>query len=429
MTYSECINYLYKSLPIYQRIGSAAYKADLDNTIALMKHLDNPHTKFETIHVGGTNGKGSVSHNLASIYQQAGYRTGLYTSPHLKDFRERIRINGKKISQKFIIDFTVKNKSFFEELCPSFFEMTVAMAFMYFAQMQVDIAIVEVGMGGRLDSTNVISPQLSIITNISYDHTQFLGNTLKNIAKEKAGIIKENTPVIIGETQSETAEVFIQRAKEKHAPIFFADKLFQTEKVKTSLKHDGFWMKFTAKTNENIYRKYTTPLAGTYQLKNFQTILAACQVIGKTKLLGKHIRKGIKNCIKNTELMGRWQVLQRYPLCIADTGHNTAGIQYVIEQLSQIKYDNLHIVLSMVNDKDIKEILSLMPRNATYYFCKADIPRGLNPYELKNQGQQFGLNGKVYSSVKMAYKTARLKAHKKDLVFVGGSCFTVAEVV
>ena len=428
MNYSECINYLYNSLPVYQRIGAPAYKANLNNTIALMQHLQNPETKFPSIHIGGTNGKGSVSHNLASIYQEAGYKTGLYTSPHLKDFRERIRINGKKISKKFIVDFTEKNKSFFEEINPSFFEMTVAMAFMYFAKEQVDIAIVEVGMGGRLDSTNVIKPQLSIITNISRDHTQFLGNTLQDIAREKAGIIKENTPVIIGETQTETEEIFIQTAKEKNAPIVFADKLFQTEKEKTLLKHDGFWMKFTAKTQDKPYEKYISPLAGTYQLNNFKTILAACQFTEKKKLTKKQIKDGIKNCIFNTNLMGRWQVLQQQPLSIADTGHNEAGIKLIVEQLSQLKYDKLHIVLSMVNDKDISKILSLLPKTAIYYFCKANIPRGLNPHELQSKAQEFGLNGKVYASVKKAYNTAKLTAQKNDLIFAGGSTFTVAEV-
>ncbi|MDR0606656.1 MAG: bifunctional folylpolyglutamate synthase/dihydrofolate synthase [Bacteroidales bacterium] len=430
MTYTECINYLYNSLPVYQRTGAAAYKANLDNTIALMKQLDNPEKKFKSIHVAGTNGKGSVSHTLASIYQEAGYKTGLYTSPHLKDFRERIRINGQKVSQKFVIAFTEKHKAFFEKLQPSFFEMTVAMAFLYFAQEQVDMAIIEVGMGGRLDSTNVITPQLSIITNISYDHTQFLGNTLADIAREKGGIIKQNIPVIIGETQAETTSVFKQMAAEKQAPIIFADQLFQTEKIKTDLKSDGFWMYFNVKSNDETFNKtFVSPLAGTYQLNNLKTIFAACQVLWKKKLPEKHIKNGIKNCIDNTGFMGRWQVLQQSPLCIADTGHNQAGIKHVTEQIAQIPCETLHVVLSMVNDKDIKQILLLLPQHAKYYFCKANIPRGLDPYILRDEAKAFNLQGKVYRSIKRAYSAAKRTAGKNDLVIVGGSNFTVAEVV
>ncbi|MDR1459648.1 MAG: bifunctional folylpolyglutamate synthase/dihydrofolate synthase [Bacteroidales bacterium] len=430
MTYWECIEYLYSSLPVYQRIGAAAYKANLNNTLALMEHLNNPEKNFRSIHVAGTNGKGSVSHNLASIYQEAGYKTGLYTSPHLKDFRERIRINGKKISKKFIIDFTEKNKTFFEEIHPSFFEMTVAMAFLYFAQEQVDMAIVETGMGGRLDSTNVITPQLSIITNISYDHTQFLGNTLEDIAREKGGIIKKNIPVIIGETLPETETVFRQIATEKETPIIFADQLFQIQKKKTFLKRDGFWMYFNAKlNNDKRHKKFLTPLVGKYQLNNFKTILAACQTTGKKELPEKYIKDGIRNCVINTGLMGRWQVLHQSPLCIADTGHNPAGIKFVVEQISQTPHKKLHFVLSMVEDKDIKQTLHLLPQNATYYFCKANIPRGLDAHLLKETALSFHLQGKVYSSVKRAYAAAKRTAEKDDLVILGGSNFTVAEVV
>jgi dihydrofolate synthase/folylpolyglutamate synthase len=371
-----------------------------------------------------------VSHTLASIYQEAGYKTGLYTSPHLKDFRERIRINGKKISESFVTVFTEKHKAFFEKIQPSFFEMTVAMAFLYFARKRVDIAIIEVGMGGRLDSTNVITPQLSIITNISYDHTQYLGNTLSDIAREKGGIIKQNVAVIIGETQAETTAVFQEMAAEKQAPIVFADQLFQAKKIKTELKVDGFWMYFQAKSNEEILNKtFVTPLAGAYQLNNLKTVFAACQLAGEKKLSEKHIKDGIRNCIVNTGFMGRWQVLERLPLCIADTGHNQAGIKYVTEQIAQIPCKNLHIVLSMVNDKDIEQILLLLPQDARYYFCKANIPRGLDPYLLRDKAQAFDLHGKVYSSVKSAYSAAKRTAGRKDLVFVGGSNFTVAEVL
>ena len=429
MTYRECLDYLFNSLPVYQRIGAAAYKADLNNTLALMAHLGNPENKFQSIHVAGTNGKGSVSHNLASIFHEAGYKTGLYTSPHLKDFRERIRINGKKINRKFVIDFTQSNQSFFEQLKPSFFEMTVAMAFLYFAQQKVDIAIIEVGMGGRLDSTNVISPQLSIITNISYDHTQFLGDSLCSIAKEKAGIIKENTPVIIGETHLEIENIFKETAKEKHSEITFADQVFDLEEEKTVLENNQFSMCFKAKNKDaKNYNHYKTPLAGKYQLHNFKTILAACQCIGTNILTEKIIQKGIENCIKNTGLMGRWQILQTHPLCIADTGHNKAGISLICEQLRQMSYDKLHFVISMVNDKDVASVLSLLPKDAVYYFSKANIPRGLDAGILYSEAKKLGLQGKTYRSIKGAFRAAKRNAKPNDMIFIGGSTFTVAEV-
>jgi dihydrofolate synthase/folylpolyglutamate synthase len=414
---------------MYQRIGAAAYKENLDNTIALMEHLKNPEKKFKSIHIAGTNGKGSVAHNLASIYYEAGYKTGLYTSPHLKDFRERIRINGEKIPQRFILQFVKKNKSFLDELSPSFFEMTVAMAFWYFAKQQVDVAIIEVGMGGRLDSTNVITPQLSIITNIGYDHTQFLGNTLEDIAREKAGIIKENIPVVIGETQPKTAEIFLQTAKEMNAPIIFADQLFQMRKEKILLEKDGFNMTFSTKSNDNVSRKYITKLAGMYQLNNYRTIITACQQIGKEIFTDGIIKDGIENCVENTGFLGRWQVLRHRPLCIADVGHNVSGIQFNIEQLLQIPHEKLHIVFGTVNDKDITQILSILPKQAQYYFCKANIPRGLDQQKLADAASEFELNGKAYSSVKRAYNAARKTSRKNDLIFIGGSTFTVAEVV
>jgi dihydrofolate synthase/folylpolyglutamate synthase len=430
MTYQECIDYLFDSLPVYQRTGAAAYKANLDNIIALMKHLGNPEKEFRSIHVAGTNGKGSVSHNLASIFQEAGYNTGLYTSPHLKDFRERIRINGIKVSKNFVIDFTESNQALFEQIRPSFFEMTVAMAFSYFARNEVDIAIIETGLGGRLDSTNIITPLLSIITNISHDHTQFLGNTLADIAREKGGVIKEKIPVLISETQPETAPVFKQIAEEKKAPILFADQLYQIEKIETVLKEDGFWMQYKI-TSDYIDKPKTfiTPLAGEYQLNNLRAVFATCQVISNRKMPETDIRKGIEKCVVNTELMGRWQVLHQHPLCILDTGHNFAGIKYVAEQLSQIQYKNLHFVISMVNDKDIMQILPLLPKDAKYYFCRANIPRGLDPYLLQEMAQEFDLYGKVYISVKGAFSAAKRNAGINDLVFVGCSTFTVAEVL
>jgi dihydrofolate synthase/folylpolyglutamate synthase len=430
MTYSECLDYLFNSLPVYQRIGAAAYKADLNNTHALMQHFEHPENKFKSIHVAGTNGKGSVSHNLASIFQEAGYKTGLYTSPHLRDFRERIRVNGHKICESFVIDFTKSNRAFFEQLRPSFFEMTVAMAFVYFATENVDIAIVETGMGGRLDSTNVITPQLSIITNISYDHTQFLGDSLCAIAKEKAGIIKEHVPVVIGETQPETKEIFIETAKEKQAEIIFADQLFDVEEENTVLENNNFLAFFKAKNKMSTrFTHYVSPLAGKYQLNNFKTVLAACRCIGSDILPEKFIQAGIKNCVKNTELMGRWQVLQENPLCIADTGHNKAGITLICKQIKQMQYDTLHFVISMVNDKNTAEILSILPKDAMYYFCKANIPRGLDVDILYKEAQQAHLQGAIYHSVNEAFNAAKKNAKAQDLVFVGGSTFTVAEVV
>ena len=430
MTYPQCLEYLYNKLPVYQRIGAAAYKADLENIITLLSHFGNPHRHFKSIHVGGTNGKGSISHNLASIFQEAGYKTGLYTSPHLKDFRERIRINGEMMPRKRVIEFTMSNCSLFEEVKPSFFEMTVAMAFQYFAQQKVDIAIVEVGMGGRLDSTNVIQPLMSVISNISYDHQQFLGNTLADIAKEKGGIIKENTPLIVGETQAETAPIFTEIAQQKQAPLFFADQYIRLTHSQSAKKSESLLENFDAwMDNKLIYKKLNTPLQGFYQEKNMKTILAACSVLGEAVLPKSAVKRGLKNCIANTHLMGRWQILQKNPLCIADTGHNEAGIQSVCRQLAQTPHNQLHFVLSMVNDKDIEKILKLLPQDAVYYFCKADIPRGLDANLLQISAQQTGLQGKVYVSVKAAYRAAKRAAKKQDLVFVGGSTFTVAEVV
>ena len=430
MTYPQCLEYLYNKLPVYQRIGAAAYKADLENIVKLLSHFGNPHREFKSIHIGGTNGKGSISHNLASIFQEAGYKTGLYTSPHLKDFRERIRINGKMLSKKYVIDFTKSNQSLFEEIKPSFFEMNVAMSFLYFAQQKVDIAIVEVGMGGRLDSTNVIQPLLSVISNISYDHVQFLGNTLKDIAIEKGGIIKENTPVVIGETQAETASVFTEIARQKYAPIFFADQHIRLTISKSIKKTENLLENFDVWVDDKLlYKRLNSPLQGFYQEKNIKTVLAACSILGETMIPKSAIKKGIKNSVTNTHLMGRWQILQKNPLCIADTGHNEAGIQFVCQQLAQTPHNQLHFVLSMVNDKEIEKILALLPKEAIYYFCKANVPRGLDANLLQKSAQQIGLQGKVYVSVKGAYQAAKRAAKKDDLVFAGGSNFTVAEVI
>lgn len=428
MTYNETLQYLFNSLPVYQRIGAAAYKTDLNNTIALMNAMGHPEKAFKSIHVAGTNGKGSVSHTLASIAMEQGYKTGLYTSPHLKDFRERIRINGNKISQKYVTDFVEKYKELFADIQPSFFEMTVALAFSYFAEQHIDLAVVEVGMGGRLDSTNIITPILSVITNISFDHTQFLGHTLPDIAKEKAGIIKPGIPVVIGETHPETKPVFEQVASEKQSPIYFADKEYQLLNANYKTIKHYFWLQADAeKKGDNTYH-ILSPLAGQCQEKNLKTILTACNAL-HNMFSRKSITQGIRNCISNTHLTGRWQMLQQNPTIIADTGHNEAGIQLICQQLQHMQYNQLHWVLGVVNDKDLAHILPLLPKNARYYFCKANIPRGKDARELQAEAAKYDLHGRVYAGVKQALKAAKRHALKNDVIFVGGSTFTVAEII
>ena len=428
MNYAETLDWMFSQLPMYQRVGGAAYKADLNNTIALLQHLDNPHRRFKSVHVAGTNGKGSTSHLLASIFQEAGYKTGLYTSPHLRDFRERIRINGEMIPEENVVAFINQNKTWFEQMQLSFFEMTVGMAFDYFAKEQVDIAIVEVGMGGRLDSTNLITPKLSVITNIGLDHVQFLGDTLEKIAGEKAGIIKPGIPVVIGETQVETHQVFEDKARESQSPIIFADQLFDCDKVhieSQKVQEFDVW-----KANELYLEACEIPLLGNYQKKNLTTVMCAIdQLRQQFEISDDDLRDGIANVIRNTHLMGRWQILNDDPLTIADTGHNVAGILEVVKQLAEMSYHKLHFVLGMVNDKDIDHVLQLLPRNAEYYFCKADIPRGLDANLLAQKAFDFGLRGKVYDSVRDAYRSAQNAALFDDVVFVGGSNFIVAEVV
>lgn len=428
MNYQETLEWMYKQLPMYQRIGAAAYKADLNNTIALLDMLGNPQHRFKSVHVAGTNGKGSTSHMLASIFQEAGYKTGLYTSPHLRDFRERIRINGEMIPEDHVVEFIEKHQEFFQTQGLSFFEMTVGMAFDYFANEKVDIAIVEVGMGGRLDSTNLISPELSIITNIGLDHVQFLGDTLEKIAFEKAGIIKEGIPVVIGETQSETHQVFEDKAMECHSPIFFADQIFDCDKVHieslTQQEYD-IW-----KNSELYLEACTIPLMGNYQKKNLTTVMCAADLLRKQfELSDDDIRDGVANVIRNTHLMGRWQILNQDPLTIADTGHNVDGIREVVSQLAEMTYNRLHFVIGMVNDKDIDHVLQLLPHNCEYYFCKADIPRGLDANILAEKAFELGLRGSVYNSVRDAYRSAINAARFDDVIFVGGSNFIVAEVV
>lgn len=396
---------MFKQLPMYQRIGKAAYKVDLSNTITLANHLENPEKSFKSIHVAGTNGKGSTSHMLASVLQEAGYKVGLYTSPHLKDYRERIKINGKPISKKYITEFIEKYHSFFEEKCFSFFEMTVGLAFSYFNDKKVDIAIIEVGLGGRLDSTNIITPVVSVITNIGLDHTQFLGNTLAQIAYEKAGVIKSRVPVVIGETTPETKKVFIEKAKQEDSPLIFVEE-------------------------ENI-QTFKTDLLGNYQQKNSKTAIATLQVLQqqKWKITDKNIKNGLINVVKNTGLLGRWQILKESPKVICDTAHNKHGLTSVLKQLTEERYKKLHIVLGVVNDKNLENILPLFPVKAQYYFCKPKIARGLNEVLLKEQAIAFGLNGKPFSSVNKAYQTALQEARIDDVIYIGGSTFVVAEVL
>lgn len=413
---------------MYQRIGGAAYKADLNNTIELLNLLGNPHHNFKSVHIAGTNGKGSTSHMLASVFQEAGYKTGLYTSPHLRDFRERIRLNGEMIPEENVISFIAEHKEQFEKMELSFFEMTVGMAFDYFAKEKVDIAIVEVGMGGRLDSTNLITPELSVITNIGLDHVKFLGDTMEKIAGEKAGIIKHNIPVVIGETQPETHQVFEDKANECQSPIYFADQIFDCNKIHIE---SNLVQKFDIWKNSELYMEaIDIPLMGNYQKKNLTTVICALDLLReKFNLTDDDIREGIAKVIRNTHLMGRWQILNDDPLTIADTGHNVAGITEVVQQLAELRYDRLHFVLGMVNDKDIDHVLQLLPRNAEYYFCKADIPRGLDANILAEKAFELGLRGLVYESVRHAYQSAVNAAHFGDVVFVGGSNFIVAEVV
>ena len=377
MTYQETIEYLYNQLPVYQRVGGIAYKEGLDNSLALDTYFAHPHTKYKTIHIAGTNGKGSTSHLLAAILQEAGYKVGLYTSPHLVDFRERIRVNGEKISQQYVVDFVEKHREYFEPVEPSFFELTMMMSFLYFADMHVDVAIIEVGLGGRLDSTNIITPDLSVITNISFDHMQFLGNTLEKIASEKAGIIKKDIPVIIGEAEGEIKTVFADTAERVGAPILFAE---DEHIIQSSLRTASGWL-FDTK----YYLHLKGELSGYAQIKNAATVLCAVkelQKIGYT-IPSKAVYNGFAYVTKLTGLMGRWQILQElHPKIVCDTGHNVAGMKYIAEQLANEKCDTLHIVLGMVNDKDIASILELLPRKAIYYFTKASVPRAMNEREL-----------------------------------------------
>ncbi|MBK7172905.1 MAG: bifunctional folylpolyglutamate synthase/dihydrofolate synthase [Bacteroidales bacterium] len=431
MNYRETLNYLYTQLPMFHRVGAPAYKANLDNTVSISKLLDHPELKFPSIHIAGTNGKGSTSHMIASILQEAGYKTGLFTSPHLKDFRERIKVNGRMILKSDVTSFVTKFKNEFSELEPSFFEWTFGLATHHFHQQQVDIAVMETGMGGRLDSTNILHPRLTIITNIGFDHMQFLGNTLVKIAMEKAGIIKPGVPLVIGETQAEVFEVFLEKARELNSPVTFADQCFSIHANEELIPGKSSIKMEVLRHEDQLVVSVESPLTGTYQLKNILTVLES---IEKLKELGYQIpeeavTKGIKNVVKNTGFHGRWQILAKKPLTIADISHNKDGLKVMLSQLKNAADRKLHFVLGVVNDKDIDGMLHLLPQNATYYFCKADIPRGLDAEELAKKAILSGLKGEVFTSVKNALKAARQAAGKEDLVLVSGSAFVVAEVL
>ncbi|WP_455672506.1 bifunctional folylpolyglutamate synthase/dihydrofolate synthase [Phocaeicola sp.] len=424
MNYEETLDFLYNSAPLFQHIGKDAYKEGLANTYLLDEYFNHPHRNFRTIHVAGTNGKGSCSHTLAAILQSAGYKTGLYTSPHLIDFRERIRINGEPVPQAFVVDFVANHRTFFEPLHPSFFELTTAMAFHYFASQQVDVAIIEVGLGGRLDCTNIIQPDLSIITNISFDHVQFLGNTLAKIAGEKAGIIKPGIPVVIGETTPETKPVFEARAKEAGAPLTFAEeeRLLQSSAINESGKR-------IYQTAD--YAELEGELGGLCQLKNTNTLLSAIRQLKKAgyRFTEQDVRKGFSRVCELTGLMGRWQRLEENPPLVCDTGHNVGGISYIVEQLGYQKYDRLHIVMGMVNDKDISGVLAMLPKNAVYYFTHASVKRALPESQLQSLAKKAGLEGDIYPDVATAVSAAKANADKNDFIFVGGSSFIVADLL
>lgn len=406
MNYNETVNWMFQQLPLYQLQGASAYKADLTNTILLVNHIGNPEKKLQCIHVAGTNGKGSTSHFLAAVLQEAGYKVGLYTSPHLKDFRERIKINGIEISEDFVCEFIEKNKPFFEDNQLSFFEMSVGLAFDYFVKENVDIAIIEVGLGGRLDSTNIITPLISVITNIGFDHMQFLGNTLEAIAGEKAGIIKPKVPVVIGEYTPETKPVFEAKALSTNSEIYFASDL--------------------------IAETYPSTLLGDYQTQNKKTVLQTLRVLqeqNRFKISEENIKNGFWKVVENTGLHGRWQQLGKNPKIICDTAHNAAGLKIVMHQIQKEHFETLHIVLGFVNDKDLDEILPLFPKKAIYYFCKPNIPRGLDELILKEKASEHKLLGEAFNSVSDAYQTAKQNATKNDFIYIGGSTFVIAEVL
>ena len=425
--FNSTLNYMYTQLPMFQRVGSQAFKKDLTNIKLLCEHLGNPFENYPCIHIAGTNGKGSTAHLTSAILQAQGYKVGLYTSPHYRDFRERVKIDGKYISRKYVVEFVENNKAIFEKIKPSFFEITVALAFDFFAKEKVDIAVIETGLGGRLDSTNIITPILSVITNISFDHQQFLGNTLKKIAGEKAGIIKRNVPVVIGETQEATITVFEKKAKTKKSEIIFADQIYQVQKKSENLTHTTFDI---LKDGQPLFSNQKINLHGAFQAKNIATALQAIDSLPESFSIKKSkVAAAFFNLKSLTNFKGRWQVLQKDPIVLCDSAHNEAGLKLAMSQLNSLKIQELHFVLGMVNDKSIEKMLNFFPKDAHFYFCKPDIPRGLEVEILVQKATELGLTGRAYSSVKNALRAAKKKAGKKDLVYVGGSTFVVAEVI
>ena len=424
MNYQETVEYLFNSTPVFEKVGATAYKEGLYNTYELDKHFGHPHRQFKTIHVAGTNGKGSCSHTIAAILQTAGYRVGLYTSPHLVDFRERIRVNGECISEQYVVDFVEEERNFFEPLHPSFFELTTALAFKYFAEAKVDIAVIEVGLGGRLDCTNIITPILSVVTNISLDHTQFLGDTLQKIAGEKAGIIKPNVPVVIGESNAETRPVFEAKAAENNAPIIFAEDT--QEVLKAEHKPDGT-MLYTTKSYGNI----SGELAGEYQQKNTNTVLHVVKYLKDVRIINNDdcVRSGFANVCEAPGLMGRWQTIGKSPLVVCDTGHNVGGWQYLSSQIKSVECKALRIVFGMVDDKDIEHVMDMLPKNAVYYFAQATTHRAIPVSVVGEKASAHGLHGTCYTSVDEAYEHALADADKDDFVFVGGSSYVVADLL
>lgn len=424
MNYQETLNYLYNSTPVFEHVGAVAYKEGLQNTLALDKHFNHPHTNFKTIHIAGTNGKGSCSHSLASILQEAGYKVGLYTSPHLVDFRERIRVNGQCISKERVVKFVEDERKFFEPLHPSFFELTTALAFKYFDEQKVDIAIIEVGLGGRLDCTNIISPILSIITNISFDHTQFLGDTLAKIAAEKAGIIKKGMPVIIGEANEETSPVFQSKANEVNSDIVFAeDNAIVTS---SSPMADG-GRRYYLSNNSTLVGE----LSGDYQERNMNTILCACNILKQMNIIKNDdvIAKGLTNICKNTGLLGRWQTIQNNPTVVCDTGHNVGGWNYLAPQIKRQQCNQLRIVFGMVDDKDINSVMYLLPKNAIYYWTQAESKRAIKAERVAEIAIKHDLRGEIFDNVEVAYTKALQDSNKDDFVFVGGSSYIVADLL
>lgn len=430
MTYQDTLDYMFSQLPMFHRIGKSAYKANLDNTLALDSYFGHPHTQFKTIHVAGTNGKGSTSHMLASILQDAGLKVGLYTSPHLRDFRERIKIDGKEIPEEYVVDFVEAHKELFESVKPSFFEMTVALAFKYFAEEKVDIAVVEVGMGGRLDSTNIISPLVSIITNIGLDHTEFLGDTLAKIAVEKGGIVKSGIPAVVGESHPETAPVFESIAKEWGASLIFADSRYAVRESRIS-KSGCQLFTITDLSGRVIYENLEVDLQGSYQAKNILTVLTAIDLLKRhiPQVDEAVIRRGLQHASSQTGLRGRWYRLSDCPLTICDTGHNVDGIKYIVNQISNTPHNRLYWVFGMVSDKDISTVISLLPKDAHYIFTQAAIPRAMDAERLAEQCRAAGLSGEVEKNVQKAYQRAKELSSNNDLIFIGGSTFVVAEVV